>query len=152
MQLDVLASFPQLFRILVDAAPAEARNTRPAAGGFSLLEHAWHLADLEEEGYGARISLLLGETNPRLPDFRGAVVAQERRYAEQELEPALARFATARAANIALLRTVTEEQWSRTGEQEGVGNVTLAAVTAMMLQHDREHAAEIEALLAQLSA
>ncbi|HEX9986018.1 MAG TPA: DinB family protein [Thermoanaerobaculia bacterium] len=150
MQLDVLASFPQLFDALLDAAPPHLRNTRPAAGGFSLLEHAWHLADLEEEGYGARIARLLGEPNPTLPDFRGDAVAAERRYFEQQLAPAVKRFMTARAANVALLRGASAEQLALTGEQEGVGPVTLANVAAMMARHDRDHAAEIELLLGEL--
>jgi hypothetical protein len=123
---------------------------RAADGTFALIEQAWHLADLEAEGYGARIEKMLAEDDPQLPDFRGDVVAEERRYVELELEPALERFASARAANVARLEALSEEQWQRGGEQEGVGRVTIARVAEMMAEHDAGHAAELHALLAEL--
>ena len=57
--LDRLGVMPALLRD-VAAALADVTQRRPAAGGFAFVEHAWHLADLEREGYGTRISRLDG--------------------------------------------------------------------------------------------
>jgi len=38
-------------------------------GAFCPVEHCWHLADLEREGYGVRIQRLLRENQPLLRDF-----------------------------------------------------------------------------------
>jgi hypothetical protein len=117
-------------------------------GGFCLVEQAWHLADLEREGYGARIRRLLTEEDPELPDFDGARAAAERSYRAKPLAEGIAAFAAARAENLARLRSVDPTAWGRTGRQEGVGRITLGDVPRMMREHDESHRAEIAALLA----
>jgi hypothetical protein len=112
---------------------------------FSPVEQCWHLADLEREGFGARIRKLLDEDDPYLPDFDGARLARERDYRSRSLEDGLSAFRAGRAANLALLRTIVPEQWSREGSQEGVGRVALCDLPSMMAEHDASHRAEIEA-------
>lgn len=148
--MDSLRTFPATLRELIASASSASLRTRAADGTFALVEQVWHLADLEVEGYGARLARMLEEDDPMLPDFRGDVIAEERRYLELELEPALERFASARAANLARLASLTEEQWQRTGRQEGVGSVTVARVVEMMREHDAGHAVEIRAVLQDL--
>jgi hypothetical protein len=116
--------------------------------GFAPVEHAWHLADLECEGFGSRIGRLLKEEQPLLADFDGAALAAERNYRSRSLAAGLAAFAAARAANLALLARVAPGQWSRSGLQAGVGPVSLADMPALMLRHDDAHRAEIAAWLA----
>jgi hypothetical protein len=85
---DRLLAMPALVARAAAALAPQARRARaPGGGGFSLVEHAWHLADLEREGYGTRITRILSEEEPRLPDFDGDRVARERCY--QELDPEL---------------------------------------------------------------
>ncbi len=127
-----------------------AQRRPPAGGGFSLVEQAWHLADLEAEGYGLRIGRLLAEDDPLLPDFDGARVAAERGYRSRSLDDGIAAFASARSANLGRLRSVAPEQWARKGRQEGVGAVALEDLPRMMLEHDASHRAEIGALVAEL--
>ena len=112
---------------------------------LSPVEQCWHLAELEREGFGTRIRRLLEEEDPFLPDFEGARLARERNYRARSLDEGLAAFRAGREANLALLRTVAPEQWSRAGTQEGVGRVALCDVPAMMAEHDASHRAEIEA-------
>ena len=112
---------------------------------FSPVEQCWHLADLEREGFGARIRRLLDEDDPFLPDFDGARLARERDYRSRSLEAGLSAFRAERSANLALLSTVASDQWSRAGRQEGVGRVALCDLPSMMAEHDASHRAEIEA-------
>jgi DinB family protein len=120
--------------------------TRKGAGDtFSPVEQCWHLAELESEGFGARIRLLLDAENPFLPDFDGARLARERQYRSRSLEEGLAAFRSGRQANLAVLRAVGPEQWARAGTQEGVGRVALCDLPHMMAEHDASHRAEIEA-------
>jgi hypothetical protein len=67
----------------------DARRKGPD-GAFSFVENVWHLADLEREGYGARIERLRGEDHPRLSDFDGARVARERDYQSRPVAAGLA--------------------------------------------------------------
>jgi len=143
-----LEAMPQELRAAAGKMSAEAARTPPADGGFSLVEQAWHLADLEREGYGERIRRLLAEEDPALPDFDGARVAAERNYRTLGLVEGIAAFSAARTANLARLRSVPETAWARAGHQEGVGRVTLGDVPRLMREHDDSHRAEIAALLA----
>lgn len=142
-----LAAMPHYLETAFGRLPA-ADVTRPGPGGaFSPVEHAWHLADLEREGYAVRIERLLHETAPVLPDFDGARIAQERNYRALSLQAGIDAFRTARAANLARLRAIAGEAWLRAGTQEGVGPVALCDLPAMMAEHDAGHRAEIEAWL-----
>lgn len=50
-----LTAWPPMLRKLLESVPHEKLTQRSAAGGFALVEHVWHLADLEVEGYGVRL-------------------------------------------------------------------------------------------------
>jgi hypothetical protein len=142
-----LAAFPSVVRQLIESAPPELLTKRSSTGGFALIENAWHLADIEVEGYAVRLRRLLKEKSPLLPDFKGDVIAADRDYLHLPLEPALERFEKARAENLALINATSDEDRQRSGEQEGVGTVTFARVVEMMAEHDASHAAEIAELL-----
>lgn len=147
MRMDQLLRFPERLRETLSLFSNDEIRRRSAEGLFAPVEQAWHIADLEVEGYGARIEELLRAGGPHFQDFRGEEIAAQRRYIELDLEPALARFASARAANVARLQLTTPH----TATQEGVvGPVTLARIARMMSQHDASHASEIVQLLREL--
>jgi uncharacterized damage-inducible protein DinB len=150
---DVLSRLAEMPGLLARAASSlDAEDLRRAGpdGAFSLVEHAWHLADLEREGYGERLRRLQSESEPRLADFDGARIARERDYRSLSFADGLRAFRKARARNLEVLRELPEAAWSRTGTQEGVGQVRLADVPRMMAEHDAGHRGEIEALVSFL--
>jgi DinB superfamily len=141
--LSALAETPAFLRKSFGGLSPEAA-CRPGPGGpFSPVEHVWHLADLEREGFGIRIQRLQVEDHPHLPDFDGARTAIDRDYKSMSLEEGLAEFGAARNANIENLRSVTADAFSRTGTQDGVGAVSLGDIPGLMWRHDQEHIAEI---------
>jgi hypothetical protein len=142
---------PALLREIAAALDETGRRRRPAAGGFALVEHAWHLADLEREGYGARIHRLLAEAAPALSDFDGDRIAREREYLSGDTGLALEVFAGARRRNLERLAGLDAAALSRRGTQEGVGEITLGRVPQMMAAHDAGHLQELAALLAELA-
>lgn len=151
--LQSLERMPAELRAAAARIDASSWNVAPPAGGFSLVEQAWHLADLEREGYRERIRRLLAEEDPLLADFDGDRLARERSYRTRSLPEAVAAFAEARAANVALLRALgTRDVWERSGRQEGVGPVALRDIPRMMREHDAAHREEIAALLAGTTA
>jgi len=109
------------------------------------VEHCWHLADLEIEGFGERIRRLSEDVEPELPDFDGGRLAEERLYRTRSLADGIAAFRAARRENLRRLRSLTPEQWLRRGTQDGVGPVSLCDLPAMMAEHDAAHREEIEA-------
>ena len=112
-------------------------------GLFSPVEQVWHLADLERDGFGARIDRLRRELDPHLPDFDGAAVAAARNYRSLPIEAGLKVFKSARMDNVQKLREIPDDAWARSGTQEGVGRVSLCDIPSMVRQHDAAHKQEI---------
>ena len=149
--LEELGAMPAELERRASDCPKDSLRRKSANGGFSFLENVWHLADLEREGYGARIRRLRREDAPHLADFEGDRIARERNYNELDLGGGLAAFAAARRENLAVLRTLGGAEWDREGTQAGVGRVRLRDVPFMMREHDRSHRREIEELFAFLA-
>jgi hypothetical protein len=145
-----LESTPALLAKAAADLPEDRVRQRGAMGGFSFVEHVWHLADLEREGYGVRIRRLLSEDEPLLSNFDGERVANERLYQRRDLADGLLAFASARMRNLQLLRDVPNGDWTRTAEQEGIGAVALGDIPRMMVEHDRAHGEEIAALFREI--
>jgi hypothetical protein len=150
--LRALEAMPADLQAAAEEMSKAAARMAPAEGGFCLVEQAWHLADLEREGFAERLRRLRDEESPFLPDFDGARLVRERAYRTRSFAEGLAGFAAARARNVEALRAVPASAWSRSGTQEGVGTVRLADVPRLMNEHDDSHRAEVQALLAFLSA
>jgi hypothetical protein len=140
-----LEAMPEFLAAQFEALSPEVASRVELNGAFSPVEHCWHLADLEREGYAVRIARLLAEADPALPDFDGGRIAEERRYRAKSLPEAVAAFGEARRLNLAAFAELSEADWRREGNQDGVGRVALCDLPAMMAEHDRAHRSEIEA-------
>lgn len=146
--LETLSRTPALVSQVAAQVPEKLLRVR--SGPFALVEHAWHMADLEKV-FGERVRRLLAEDDPFLPDFDGEKAAREREYLKLDLGEALAAFAAAREETLRRLRAVPADRWGRSGRQEGVGTVTLSQMPRRMLDHDFAHCNEIADLLSDLS-
>jgi len=145
-----LESTPALLARAAAELPEDSVRQRGTTGGFSLVEHVWHLADLEREAYAVRIRRLLTEDEPLLSNFDGDRVARERLYQRRDLAEGLLAFTLARTRNLQKLRDVSAEEWKRAGKQEGIGRVELADVPRMMTERDRVHGVEIAELVREI--
>ncbi|HEV8096196.1 MAG TPA: DinB family protein [Burkholderiales bacterium] len=139
-----LAGMPAYLKAAFSGLGSEPLRASGPDGGFSPVEHVWHLADLEREGFAERIRKLRSEHEPHLPDFDGARIAAERNYRSLSFQDGLAAFTAAREKNLSVLRTLDAQSWMRNGTQEGVGKVSLCDIPSFMLQHDAAHRSEIE--------
>jgi hypothetical protein len=148
-----LEDMPQYLEHELQALRPELIRQPAPDGTFSPVEQVWHLADLEREGFGSRIDKLLSEREPQLPDFDGAAIAAARHYRSLSLTEGLDAFRTARRTNLAKLRELAadDDAWARSGQQEGLGKVSLCDLPSFMSQHDAAHRAEIAAWKAQLA-
>jgi hypothetical protein len=128
-------------------------RTRPAGeASFSLVEHVWHLRDIDAFGFVERVRRTLGEDRPELPDVAGDRLAIERRYREQPLRPALDELLRERRSAVVALRGLSDAQLERHAVLEGVGPIQLGDLVLRWRAHDAEHRAEIEKLAAALRA
>ena len=142
-----LAAMPDALRQrLASLTDAELRF-KSSAETFSVLENVCHLRDIEVEGYACRLTLLLREETPRLPDLDGSALARKRRYNSQPLQPALDAFTASRRASLVILADLTPAQLARHGTFENVGEVSLARLLELWVEHDQGHLKELDHLL-----
>ena len=76
-----LRSMPDFLAQRFGELSSEEAARKDPRGGFGPVEHCWHLADLEVEGFALRIARLVSEAEPALPDFDGGRIAEERSQA-----------------------------------------------------------------------
>jgi hypothetical protein len=138
-----LEAMPAFLKGTFEGLRAEQVTLAGPEGLFSPVEQVWHLADLEREGFGARIDRLRQEVDPELPDFDGTAVAAARNYRNLSMAAGLRAFKAARLHNVQKLREIPDDAWSRSGTQEGVGRVSLCDIPSMICQHDAAHKQEI---------
>lgn len=142
--VDLLARAPALVSRIVDGLSEENLRNRNSPEEFSVLEHICHLRDIEHDGYRERISRILNEHQPHLPDLDGSRLAVERDYNTQNAARALAEFDLTRRQNLEILSEVGAEQLAREGTLEGVGVLSLEKLLMMMSEHDADHIGELE--------
>jgi hypothetical protein len=140
----------ELAELVVAFAP-ELR-TAPLGDEFCVVEHACHLRDLERDGFTPRIRSVVEHADPLLMDFDGSGVAAASDYRSENVFAALNAFLEARKRNTDLLQTLAETELERVGHYAGREPITLAAVVAGMLDHDRDHLDRLAAMLMRVSS
>ncbi|MFN2513301.1 MAG: DinB family protein [Pyrinomonadaceae bacterium] len=144
--IDALMKTPKTVADLVRDLSAPDLRIKNSPQEFSVVENVCHLRDIEIEGYTARISRMLRENNPLLPDIDGSRLAAERDYHSQNLAEALQAFAVARNQNTQILGGLATEQFDREGTLEGVGSVTIRGLLLMMRDHDADHLVQLSSI------
>jgi len=145
--IDALTLTPKTVAGLVKDLSGPQLRVKSSPEEFSVIENVCHLRDIEIEGYTARISKILRENKPLLPDIDGSRLAVEREYQRQDLSKALHAFAEARKRNTQTLLGLETEQFHREGTLEGGGSVTIRGLVLMMRDHDADHVRELSSLL-----
>ena len=141
--LITLAETPIRLRDLFERMDPAKIRIKPNPSLFSPLEDAWHLYDIEREGYLVRIRRILTEEMPILENLDGDRMANERRYNDLELTEAIAGFSAARTESLRLLRGLPAETWMRRGEFEN-RVIDLKTLIDMMVEHDQGHLLSIQ--------
>lgn len=105
-----------------------------------------HLADAELV-YGVRIRTALTQPGQLLPAFNeNEWVARFGPY-DEDPHRALARFRAVRESTLAILDSVTDEEWQRCGLHEDAGELSVADLAARLAAHDTAHLDQIREAL-----
>jgi hypothetical protein len=147
--IEALGAMPERFAALVKRVPMNLWARRPQGTGFSLLEHACHLRDLDAV-FAGRFSAVRKEPLPVIESVDGTVIAEERDYLRQDLVAAMGEFGEGRRQLCASLKRLTPEQRLRCGLRDGVRRMTLEELVRELLDHDRTHGLELEELESEL--
>jgi hypothetical protein len=141
-----LSALPEQVEKLVRGLSEEQLTWKPAPEMFSMRESVLHLRDIDVEGYARRVSLILDEERPMLPDVNGARLARERNYNAQPIQPALDDLHASRAASVARLKSCSDRDLDRQAEMQGVGTIDLHRLLELWIEHDAGHITDIAEL------
>ena len=144
--LKVQAAAPfRLAKLLKGVSPAKARK-RPALGKWSIAEIVAHLADGELVG-GYRIRAILGAPGSPVIGFDQDVWVTALHYDKRPLGKSFEQYRAFREANLALLKTLSPEQWKHTGIHNERGSESIETIVRMFAGHDINHFQQIERIV-----
>jgi hypothetical protein len=135
-----------LARLVKGASPGKLRK-RPTPEQWSVIELLAHLADAEVVT-GWRLRAILGEPGTAISAFDQDSWAAAGHYATRDPKQCIEQFRAMRKANLALLNSLTPEQWNHHGMHSERGKETIERVVSMIAGHDLNHIRQIEQILA----
>jgi hypothetical protein len=145
-----LAAMPERVAAYAAHVPARLRTRRPHGTGFSFVEHACHLRDLDAI-FAERIDAVRTLELPAIASVDGTALAEERDYLAQSLDGALAAFRTGRAALCATIAALQPAELARCGLRDGIRRMSVDELVRELLDHDRTHVLELDELIDELA-
>lgn len=111
-------------------------------GDWNVVYMLCHLRDLEK-AYTERIHMMLEQENPTFPSNNNQAMVIENRYAEADLRTVLGEFEVLRREFIALIKSLSDEQWERRGQHPYFGETTILTQAVNNAIHDLDHIEQI---------
>ena len=144
--LGVIAETPHRLAQLVEAIGPGRIDVPPAPGKWSARDILSHLAD-GEVVFAFRLRQTLAENHHVIQPFDQDRWAN--RYDSADAQLALDAFAGVRAWNLALIRSLTPEEFGKPVTHPERGAMTFQTIVETMAGHDRNHIQQIEAIAAK---
>ena len=139
------ATARKLDRLIKGASTTRLRK-RPAPEKWSVSEIIAHLADAEIV-IGYRIRLILGSPGIPIVAYDQDRWAASGRYEKRDARKSVEQFRVLREANLALLKSLTPEQWRHYGMHSERGQESVERIARMCAGHDINHLRQIEEIL-----
>jgi hypothetical protein len=144
--LAVQAATAKKLEKLIKGVPAAKLRKRPAPDKWSVSEILAHLADAEIVG-GFRMRLILGAPGTPVAAFDQDSWVISGHYEKRDPRKSVEQFRVVREANLALLKSLTSEQWKHYGMHAERGQETIEHVVRMFAGHDINHLQQVEGIL-----
>jgi hypothetical protein len=132
---------------LIKGVPTSKLRRRPAPDKWSVAEILAHLADAEIVG-GFRMRLILGAPGTPIAAFDQDSWVTSGHYGKRDPRKSVEQFRVLREANLALLKSLTPEQWKHYGMHSERGQESIEHIVKMFAGHDVNHLRQIEGMLA----
>ena len=145
--LKIQAATPKKLARMIARASAAKLRKRPAPGKWSAGEILAHLAD-SEIVIGWRMRQILGAPGTPIQAYDQDAWAAAGHYEKRDARKSLEQFRVVREANLALLKSLTAEQWKHHGMHAERGVETIEHITCMIAGHDLNHLGQIERIVA----
>lgn len=142
--LDIIRETPDVLGRLFDRLGPERTNRPSAPGKWSAREILAHLADCEIS-FGFRIRQALAAPNHIIQPFDQDLWAKH--YGAYDAKDALTTFTALRKWNVGLVKALPRESYSIPLTHPERGQMTFQTLIETMAGHDRNHIAQLQAIL-----
>jgi uncharacterized damage-inducible protein DinB len=146
--LKVQSSTPKKIARLIRELSSSKLRKRPAPDKWSISEILAHLADCEVVT-SWRMRQILGAPGTPIQAFDQDAWATSLQYAKRDARKSLMHFTAMREANLALLKSLSPEQWKHFGMHAERGQESIEHILRLQAGHDLSHLAQIERLVAR---
>ena len=119
------------------------QDWRPAPDEWSFRFIAGHLAINEQECFLERINGIASGREPRFAYYSN----DDRDFSALDLQDSLRAWHATRQKIFAIVQGMPEAAWSMTAIHATAGRITLMDILRSMLEHDREHLANLKPIM-----
>ena len=144
--LTVQAATAKKLGRLIKGVPTSKLRRRPAADRWSVSEIVAHLDDAEIVT-GFRLRMILGAPGTPIAAYDQDAWVTSGHYEKRDPHKSVEQFRVVREANLALLKSLTPEQWKHYGMHSERGQETIEHIVRMTAGHDINHLQQIERIL-----
>ncbi len=137
----ILASLPDRVDALVAQAPAIA-DTPARPDEWTANQVVGHLCDAARM-WGGRMRFVVFEDEPTFAIFDENAYVTQSAYRYVPLPTLAAVYRLNCEANVALLRSLTPEQWERAGVHPERGRMTMRDILTLEAEHERQHTEQL---------
>jgi hypothetical protein len=146
--IEINQTTPVILRTLVRGLDRDAAH-QAGEGEWAVIQVVAHLADAEERAV-ERVRVMSSENHPPLFGYDQEELAERRGYLEMDLSEQLDRFERLRTERVDALSALDDAGWSRIGNHDHYGPITIHDLMAHMAKHDAVHLAQIARLVDEL--
>ncbi len=144
--LITLERTPAVLRTMLEGLPAEVIDAR-GVEGWTARDVVAHLLSIHYAANVQRVKWILDGDNPVVPNVDEDAVLESSGMRIWPLPKLLDQYASARAESVAWLRTLTPDDYARTGRHEVAGVISVADVLHHIAYHDLIHIAQTAKLI-----
>jgi len=139
------SSNKKLIRLTRGIPPTKLRK-RPAPDKWSVAEILAHLADVEIV-IGWRVRSILGSPGRPVQAYDQNVWVIAGHYEKRDPKKSIELQRSVREANLALLKSLSPDQWKHFGQHAERGQESIEHIVRMVAGHDINHINQIERIL-----
>jgi hypothetical protein len=144
--VQVLQDTVRIIKRLLRNATPKTMNKPPAVHQWSIAQILAHLAE-SELVLGYRLRMVLGSNGAAIQAFDQNAWQRNAGYLENDPKNAFRLFAILRANNLALLKSLSKQQWDFYGMHQERGRETVRRMVELYAGHDVNHVRQIEGIL-----
>jgi len=131
---------------LIKGVPTAKLRKRPAPDKWSVAEIVAHLADVEIV-IGWRMRSILGAPGTPVQAFDQNAWVIAGHYEKRDARKSIELHRVVREANLALLKSLSPDQWKHYGQHAERGQESIEHIVRMVAGHDINHLGQIERIL-----